>query len=56
MFTFFEGGMRGGISVIRNRFERTNPYLKPDDYDKTKPNSYICYLDANNPNEWVVSQ
>jgi hypothetical protein len=57
MFTFFESGMRGGISVISNRFARANnPYLKPEDYDKTKPNSYICYLDANNLYGWAMSQ
>jgi hypothetical protein len=39
MFTCFESGMRGGISVISNRFARANnPYQKPEDYDKTKPN------------------
>jgi hypothetical protein len=49
--------MRGGISVISNRFARANnPYLKPEDYDKTKPNSYICYLDANNLYGWAMSQ
>ena len=49
MFTFFESGMRGGISVISNRYARANnPYLKPEDYDGSKPHSYICYLDANN--------
>jgi hypothetical protein len=57
MFTFFESGMRCGISVISNRFARANnPYLKPEDYDKTKPNSYICYLDANNLYGWAMSQ
>jgi hypothetical protein len=57
MFTFFEGGIRGGISCIGNRFARAdNPYLKPEDYDKTKPNSHICYLDANNLYGWAMSQ
>jgi hypothetical protein len=57
MFTFSEGGMRRGISVISNRSARANnPYLKPEDYDKTKPNSYICYLDANNLCGWAMSQ
>jgi hypothetical protein len=45
MFTYFKSGMRGGISVISNRFARANnPYIKPEDYDKTKQNSYICYM------------
>jgi hypothetical protein len=49
--------MRSGISVISNRFARANnPYLKPEDYDHTKPNSYIIYLDANNLCGWAMSQ
>jgi hypothetical protein len=49
--------MRGGISVISNRFARANkPYLKPEHYAKTKPNSYIWYLDANNLYGWAMSQ
>jgi hypothetical protein len=49
--------MRGGISVISNRHARANnPYLKPEDYDRTRPNSYICYLDANNLYGWAMSQ
>jgi hypothetical protein len=54
MFTFFEGGMCGGISVISNR--ANNPYLKSVDYDKTKPNSYICYLGADNLYGRAMSQ
>jgi hypothetical protein len=59
MFSFFESGMRGEISVISNRFARANNlHLKPEDYDnhKTKPNSHICYLDANNLYGWAMSQ
>ncbi len=45
IFLFFESGMRGGISVISNRYARANnPYLKPDDYDISQPNSYICII------------
>jgi hypothetical protein len=57
MFVFVESGMRGGISVISNRNARANnPYLNPEDYDSSKPHSYIIYLDANNLYGWVMSQ
>jgi hypothetical protein len=57
MFVFVESGMRGGISVISNRYARANnPYLKPEDYDSPKPHSCIIYLDANNLYGWAMSQ
>jgi hypothetical protein len=57
IFLFFEGGMRGGISVISNRYARANnPYLKSEDYDSSQPHSYIIYLDANNLYGWAMSQ
>ena len=47
MYAFFESGIRGGISVIGHRFAKANnKYL--DDYDATKPSTYIIYLDVNN--------
>jgi len=43
----FEESKRGGISMISNRYAKANnPYLS--DYDKTKEDSYIIYVDANN--------
>ena len=49
--------MRGGISVISNRYARANnPYLKVEDYDSSRPHSYIYYLDANNLYGWAMSQ
>ena len=57
IFLFFESGMRGGMSVISNRYARANnPYLKPEDYDISQPHSYICYYDANNLCGWAMSQ
>ena len=57
IFLFFESGMRGGISVISNRYARANnPYLKAEDYDSSQPHSYIFYLDANNLYGWAMSQ
>ena len=47
MHLFFEEGMRGGISMISNRYlKANNPYLP--DFDPHLPTSYIIYLDANN--------
>ena len=46
MILMVEQGMRGGISMISNKYAKANnPYL--EDYDITKPKSYITYLDAN---------
>ena len=43
----FENSIRGGISTISNRYARANNPLL-DDYDLSKPTTYITYLDANN--------
>jgi hypothetical protein len=47
MYTFFENGIRGGVSMISHRFARANNKYLPD-YDPNAPSSYIIYLDANN--------
>lgn len=40
--------MRGGVSVICNRYAKANnPYLAQG-YEETQENSYIVYLDCNN--------
>lgn len=45
MYQFFQ--IRGGISIITHRHAKANhKYMK--NYDKSKPTSYIIYLDANN--------
>ena len=38
--------MRGGISYIAKRFNKTNKYMKC--YDDKKPSKYIMYLGVNN--------
>ena len=52
---FIEKGLRGGISMVSQRFSKANnPYLK--DFDRSKATSYIQYLDANNLYGWAMSQ
>ena len=46
-YLFLESAVRGGISVISNRYARSNNLLNPG-CDVTKPTSYIGYYDANN--------
>ena len=47
MYLFFEEGIRGGLSQISTRYAKANnKYMKS--YDKTKPDTYISYFDANN--------
>lgn len=52
---FIERGIQGGISSIMHRWaEANNKYLQQ--YDPSKPSSYIMYLDANNLYGRVMSQ
>ena len=52
---FVERGIRGGISMVSKRYAKANNPLVPD-YDVSKPNSYIMYLDANNLYGWTMSK
>ena len=47
--------MRGGISMVSKRYTKANNPLVPD-YDASKPNKYIVYLDANNLYGWAMSK
>ena len=44
---FLERGMRGGISMISQRYAKANSKYLSDD-DPEQPTSYIIYKDANN--------
>lgn len=48
MYLMVESGIRGGISVIMNRFSQANNKYMGDNFDKSKPSKYIWYVDANN--------
>ena len=55
MLMMFEKGIRGGITHISKRYaEANNKYMK--DFDKTKPSTFIPYLDANSLYAWAMSQ
>ena len=47
MLLMVENGIRGGISIISNRYgEANNKYMK--DFNKNKLSKFLMYLDANN--------
>ena len=47
MHLFIEEGLRGGISVICNRYSKANNKYLPN-YRQDEESKYIIYLDANN--------
>ena len=55
MHLFVERGLRGGISMVSKRFAKANNTQCPE-YDSTKPNKWIMYLDANNLYGWAMNQ
>lgn len=48
MYEFYEKSIRGGISKAVHRHAKANNPYCPESYDKSKPNSFLCYYDANN--------
>lgn len=52
---FIEKGIRGGISQISNRYKKANNEFLSD-YDSSKQNSYLFYIDANNLYRYAMSQ
>ena len=55
MFEMIDSGIRGGVAMISHRLAHANnPGV--EDYDSSKPTSYIKGLDANNLYGWAMSQ
>ena len=48
MLLMFEKGIRGGISMISNRYGEANNKYMGNIYNKNKLSKYLMYLDANN--------
>ena len=55
MHLFMEKGLRGGVCMVSTRFAKANNPQCPD-YDSTKPNSWVMYLDSNNLYGWAMMQ
>jgi hypothetical protein len=54
-YNFIESGIRGGISQISKRYaQANNKYMS--NYDNTKMDEYILYLDANSLYAYAMSQ
>jgi len=55
MHLFMEKGLHGGVCTVSKRFAKANNPQCPE-YDSTKPNKWIMYLDAHNLYGWGVKQ
>ena len=48
MHSFFDLGLRGGISQVSNCYARANNAYLGEDYDPEKPDTYLIQFDCNN--------
>ena len=56
MHLFMEEGIRGGISVITNRYAKGNNKYMGDNYNPNQPSTFIQYMDENSLYSWAMSQ
>jgi len=56
MHLFVENSIRGGISMISNRYATANNKYTEDGPDPTRPTTFLSYLDANNLYGYAMTQ
>ena len=54
MLLMFEKGIRGGVSMIPNRYSKANNKYMGKKFDPRSPSKFISYLDANNLYGWAM--
>ena len=50
----FEKAIRGGVSMIPNRYGKANNKFMGDSFDPSQPSKFITYLDANGLYSWEM--